>query len=117
MRGGDVSQAFEVHDEVDGQPGGETGVDGYGVDARGEDGGVDADGQVVDDGAVGDGAFGGGDVVDGRDGSEEAEWDVGCQSVDEEGGEHAGGADAVEGGEEVEGGHVGEEGQGREVDA
>ena len=37
----------------------------------------------------------------GREGAEEAEGDVGCEGVDEEGGEHCAGADGVECAEEV----------------
>ena len=41
-------------------------------------------------------------MVRGVDGAQESEGNVGCQDVDNEGGEHRGWADAVEGCEEVE---------------
>lgn len=107
MGGGNVAQAVEVEDQVHGQPGVEAGVDDDAVDGGGEGGGPETDAEVVDDGAVGDGAFGRGGVVRGMHGAEESEGDVGCEDVDGEGGEHGGGADAVEGREEVEWGVVG----------
>ncbi len=57
MRGGNVAQAVEVQDEMDGEPGIEAAVHGYAVDAGCEEGCECADGEVIDDGAVRDAAF------------------------------------------------------------